>query len=218
MSWACRAEVRPRATVRVRARVLISGALGSRRRQVLSLRLREALWALPQPPFVPPAQGPRELGTEPPYPRALRPAGKGTCHFHPRLIKLQGPTRSVRGGGPSCSWGNGRGPLASPSACSPLRVHLPPPAGSSVSPRSDPQGNRADKEWEAGVQLSPGLAALAGGYPCGPPGLPPSAPFEDSGLSSRMASSGSPPRYAPTASHSLWIVCGEQFSCSGPLT
>lgn len=62
----------------------------------------------------------------------------------------QGPTRSVGGGGPPCRWGDGRGPPASPSACSPLRAHLPPPAGSAVSRKSEPQENRAGEEGGGG--------------------------------------------------------------------
>lgn len=94
--------------VRVRARVLISGALGSRRRQVLSLRLREALWALPQPPFVPlQPRVPGSLAQSPPTPASA--SWQGTCHFHPRLIKLQGPTRPVGAEGRPAAGATGGG-------------------------------------------------------------------------------------------------------------
>ena len=94
LSRACRAEVRPRVTVRVRARVLISGALGSHRRQVLPLRLQKALWALPQPPFVAPTQGPGALGTDPLCSEA---SWQGNLSFPPTAHYAAGPHALCRG-------------------------------------------------------------------------------------------------------------------------
>lgn len=148
LSRACRAEVRPRATVRARVRVLISGALGSRRRQVLSLRFRR--------PACPPSAA---LYT--PWPRV-----PGHLAQTPTLCGqlARGPVISTHG---SLSLRAGP-PGPTPCRCLALSLlpslsRLPPPAGPAVSGsgRSDARESRAGEECGGGgVQLGPGLSGL----------------------------------------------------------